>query len=156
MSNFRQAPSPNVNSNNRNPRRPEMQVTELEETGGIVMMAHYDDAQLNHNNRGNNSTLSPEQANRATRTANASSSHAATNTNFIENPPSPASRQANYTCSHCSAPGHRRPECPLLPCRHCDVMGHLGIDCPEMAKVRSERRQVTSRRWYENNRMNRG
>lgn len=155
MSNCRQAPSASANDDNRNPRRREMQVTEVEETGGMVMMAHYDDARLNPNNRGNNSTLSPEQANRATRTANASS-HAATNINFNENPPSPVSRQPNYTCSHCSTSGHRRPECPLLPCRYCDLMGHLGIDCPEMAKVRAERRQMTSKRWYENNRANRG
>lgn len=154
MSNYRQSPSAGANDDKCNPRKPEMQVTEVEETGGMVMMAHYEDARLNPNNCGNNSALSPEQANTATRTANASS-HAATNTNFNENPPWPVSRQANYACSHCSAPGHRRPECPHLPCKHCGLMGHLGIDCPEMVKVRAERRQMTSQRWYENNRANR-
>lgn len=126
-------------------------------------MAHYEDARLDPSNCGknSNSTLSPEQANNTatvTGTANASSSHdAAKDTNFNENQPwlVNMNRQANHKCSHCFNPGHRRPECPHLPCRHCDLMGHLGIDCPEMVKVRAERRQMTSKRWYENNRANR-
>lgn len=91
------------------------------------MMAHYEDARLNPNNCGNrndnNSELSSEQANTATRTAN-TSSHAAANTNLTANLPWAASRLANYACSYYSTLGHRRPECTLLPCKHCGVMGH--------------------------------
>lgn len=154
MSTYRQAPSASANDEKCNPRKPEMRVMEVEETGGMIMMAHYDDARLNPNNYGNNSTLSPEQANTATGTAN-TSTHAAKNPNFNETPPLHVNGQPNHKCSHCSNPGHRRPECPHLPCKHCGLMGHLGIDCPEMVQVRAERRQMTSKRWYENTRANR-
>lgn len=83
MSTYRQAPA---NDDKCNPRKPEMRVMEVDETGGMIMMAHYDDARLNPNNHGNNSTLSPEQANTATGTAN-TSTHAAKNPNFNETPP---------------------------------------------------------------------
>lgn len=187
MSNYRQAPSAGAKNDDKgNPpaRRPGMRITEVEETSGMVMMAHYDDARLNpNNNRGNNnnystlSAFSPEQQASTAITGTAAnnaytSPYAATqntnNTNFNDNeyPPWPAvssstatttntRTHAHHICSHCSSTGHRRPECPHLPCKHCDLMGHVGIDCPEMAKVRAERRQMTSKRWYENNRANR-
>lgn len=156
MSNYRQALSASANDDRCNPRKLEMQATEVEEIAGMIMMAHYEDARLNPNNCGNkndnNSVFSSEQANIATRIANISSHAPTTDISFNENPPSAMSRHA---CLHCSAPEHRQPECPLLPCKYSGLMGHLGADGPEMVKARAEWRQITSKRWHEINRANR-
>lgn len=114
MSTNRQTSSAGANDN---------KYTEVEETSGMIMMAHYNDARMspnslgnnNNNNDNNSSALSPEQANAATRTAN-TSSHAATYTNFNANTPLDVGRP--NACSNCSTLGHRRPECPFLPCKH--------------------------------------
>lgn len=126
--------------------------TQIEEAAGIMMECHHEDARLNPNSRNqsknNNSTLSSEQARKATRTAG-TSSQAVANTNLNANPPEHVNR---HRYSYCTISGHRYPECLLLPCKHCGVEGHVGINCPEIVEVRAQRRLESSRWWYDANR----
>lgn len=89
------------------------------------------DGSLRHPIISNNNTsaLSSEQANAATRIANASF-QAVKNTNLNANPPGAV---GGCLCSHCSTLGMAR--VPQRPCKYCDVMGHIGINCPEVVEV---------------------
>lgn len=134
MSNRRVAPSTGANDDNFNPRRSDEQVTQEEIAGGIIMMGHYEDAQLspnNHGNTNNNPTFPAERANPAT------------NANLNIDPPQV---RAQSTCSICFTPGHRWPDCPQIPCKYCGVMGHLDFDCPAKGVRHNQRRQAQSAR----------
>lgn len=142
----RNKPSAGAKDGKSNTCKPEMRVTEVEEAGGIIMMGHYEDAQLKSNNHDSNSAISSEQANTSTRTANNASIQVATiTTNLNADPPKAF---GPHLCSNCSTPGHRYPECPHRPCKHCNVMGHVGKNCPEIVEDRVQRRRASWRRYH--------
>lgn len=115
MSNRNQAPLAGAEDEKSHTRNPEMGVAQVEKAGGITTMGHYDvrlsPNYRDENNNNNTSALSSEQANAATRIANASF-QAVTNTNLNANPPGAV---GGCLCSHCSTPGHGHPECPNGP-----------------------------------------
>lgn len=147
MSNRRVAPSAGANDDRLNPRESDGRVTLEEVAGGIIMMGHYEDAQLEPNDHGNTNNNRTLPADPTTRTVNAT--QATTNTD-----PNAGSLRvrAQPTCSHCLTIGHRRTECPSLPCKYCGVIGHLGIDCPAMDPVRDQHYQAGLARRRANNR----
>lgn len=126
-----------------------MSVTETEEMGGIIMMGHYEDAQLNPSNCGksrNNSTPSVQQVNPAP--------VAARNTN----PDATAPRvqvPVRHSCSNCSTIGHRQPQCPHLPCKHCGMMGHKSSYCLSTEAEKDEKYEASLAKRREKDRLNR-
>lgn len=117
------------------------------------MIGHYEDTQMNPNNRGNsgnnNSTLSAQQVNPAPVVA--------MNTNPADATAPRARVLAPIRCSYsnCSTIGHRRPECPHLPCKYCGMMGHKSSYCPSTEAEKDQKYKASLAKRREKDQLNR-
>ena len=156
MSNRKADSSAGAKDDKSNAQKTGMSVTQTEEMGGIIMMGHYEDAQLNPTNRGNsrnnnNSTLSSQQLNPAPVLV-------ARNTTNPDASTAPRARilaPVRHSCSNCSTMGHRRPECPHLPCKHCGMMGHKSTYCLSTEAEKDQKYEASLAKRREKDQLNR-